>query len=167
MLRNKNKVLASLMAFAAVLFGVAVSLPTDGVFGTAAAAVPCSGGGDGPNNGRRRHRTATSSSALAFAVPGTPTSSLGSSIITARLQQQRQPSRQQPRPPTVLFDKKTKKASAANANGKGGGAGFGSSSSALRPPEPSRALFPYTGTVRPGRQSPQRVVVDEAIAKPD
>jgi methionyl aminopeptidase len=30
-----------------------------------------------------------------------------------------------------------------------------------------KAAFPYTGSVRPGAQSPRRVVVDESIAKPD
>jgi methionyl aminopeptidase len=30
-----------------------------------------------------------------------------------------------------------------------------------------KSTFPYTGTVRPGKQSPQRVVLDESIVKPD
>ena len=52
---------------------------------------------------------------------------------------------------------------------KGSGGGFGnvmkdimSSSSATAP-----STFPFTGTVRPGNQSPQRIVVDESIIKPD
>ena len=53
---------------------------------------------------------------------------------------------------------------------KGSGGGFGnvmkdilssSSSSATAP------TFPFTGTVRPGKQSPQRIVMEESIVKPD
>jgi hypothetical protein len=53
---------------------------------------------------------------------------------------------------------------------KSSGGGFGnvvkdilSSSSTTAPPN----TFPFTGTVRPGKQSPQRIVMDESIVKPD
>lgn len=55
---------------------------------------------------------------------------------------------------------------------KGSGGGFGSvvkdmmmSSSASS--SPTAKTFPYTGTTRPGKLSPQRVVIDESIIKPD
>lgn len=55
-------------------------------------------------------------------------------------------------------DKKKKKKS---SNG-GGGGGFASALQQLQ----SKA-FPYAGELRPGKQSPQRVVLDASIVKPD
>jgi methionyl aminopeptidase len=49
---------------------------------------------------------------------------------------------------------------------KGGGAG-GGSAGAKSPPSSRTATFPYAGSVRPGTQSPQRLVLDESIVKPD
>ena len=43
---------------------------------------------------------------------------------------------------------------------RSGGGGFGGAS-------PKQDKFPYTGSVRPGVQSPQRVVLEESIVKPD
>jgi len=59
---------------------------------------------------------------------------------------------------TVLFHNKKKKRSSGSG---GGGGGF----AAFRTGAPTS--FPFTGTVRPGQQSPQRVVVQDDIVKPD
>ena len=66
---------------------------------------------------------------------------------------------------TRLYEKKRTKGSS--------GGGFGSvvkdimMSSALLSNTDTTKTFPFTGTTRPGKQSPQRVVVDESIIKPD
>lgn len=52
----------------------------------------------------------------------------------------------------------SKKKSSSGAAGKG----FASALRDLR-----NDAFPYAGGVRPGNQSPQKVVVDESIMKPD
>jgi len=53
--------------------------------------------------------------------------------------------------------------------GSGGGKGFGgggmSPAAALK--ELQKDSFPYAGAIRPGQQSPQRTVLDNAIVKPD
>lgn len=61
-------------------------------------------------------------------------------------------------PSTVLY-KKTGKRSPT-----GGSKGFGSSAT-TKSKETSR--FPYAGEIRPGKQSPQRIVVEESILQPD
>lgn len=60
---------------------------------------------------------------------------------------------------THLFMNK-KKAKKAPAKGKA--QGFASALKSL-----SNKSFPYAGTIRPGKQSPQRVVLDENIVLPD
>lgn len=61
---------------------------------------------------------------------------------------------------TALFKKaggkKTKKKAAA------GGGGFGAALKGFQ-----MSAFPYAGEVRPGNQTPQRVVMEEGIVKPD
>lgn len=57
---------------------------------------------------------------------------------------------------SALFERKQKKKVRKKPQGFGG---------ALR--ELQTQTFPYAGEVRPGRQSPQRVVSDASIAKPD
>lgn len=56
---------------------------------------------------------------------------------------------------TSLYHNKKKKRSSST------GGGFGSA------PSKGSSAFRYAGAVLPGRQSPQRVVADEAIVKPD
>ena len=79
-------------------------------------------------------------------------------VAVPSLQQRYEPSIKVPRS-TQLHEKKRT---------KGSGGGFGSvvkdmmsSSSA------ATKTFPFTGAIRPGNQSPQRVVVEEGIMKPD
>jgi methionyl aminopeptidase len=45
---------------------------------------------------------------------------------------------------------------------KNTGGGFGGMSSSS-----TKDSFPYAGSIRPGVQSPQRIVLDESIVKPD
>lgn len=59
---------------------------------------------------------------------------------------------------TVLFDKKSGKKKVSATSSKG----FGS---ALR--DLQKNSFQYAGAIRPGKQSPQKVVVDASIIKPD
>ena len=65
---------------------------------------------------------------------------------------------------TQLYDKK---------RSRGGGGGFGNVvKDILSPSSPSsiaepKNTFPFTGSIRPGKQSPQRIVMDESIVKPD
>ena len=61
---------------------------------------------------------------------------------------------------TRLFHN-NKKTTKRNSNGNSAGGGFASFRGS---PD---VTFPYTGTVRPGNQSPQRIVVQEDIVKPD
>ena len=61
---------------------------------------------------------------------------------------------------TCLFHNQKKKRSSKGS----AGAGF---ASAFRNSPYDDDVFPYTGTVRPGQQSPQRVVLQEDIVKPD
>ena len=62
---------------------------------------------------------------------------------------------------TVLFKKRS---TSTNKNGgdKPKAKGF---AGALR--ELQQNSFPYAGTIRPGRQSPQKIVIDDSIMKPD
>ena len=55
-----------------------------------------------------------------------------------------------------------KRSSNKKKNGASTSKGFGG---ALR--ELQANSFPYAGTIRPGNQSPQRIVIQEAIMKPD
>jgi hypothetical protein len=57
---------------------------------------------------------------------------------------------------TALFKKRVAKSKTS------GGTGF---SSALR--DLRNNSFPYAGSIRPGVQSPQKIVIDESIMKPD
>lgn len=57
-----------------------------------------------------------------------------------------------------------KKVSKKKGGATGGGRGFASVASSVMSETDN---FPYAGSVRPGRQSPRRVVVDEKIALPD
>ncbi len=52
---------------------------------------------------------------------------------------------------------------------KGSGGGFGNVMKDIMPSSSATApsTFPFTGTLRPGNQIPQRIVVDESIVKPD
>jgi hypothetical protein len=59
---------------------------------------------------------------------------------------------------TPLYDKKRTTA----ASSKGGNGGFGNIVKDMM-----STTFPYTGALRPGKQSPQRIVLDETIVKPD
>ena len=59
---------------------------------------------------------------------------------------------------TRLFHNQKKKRNNNNSSGAGFASPFRNS---------LEQVFPYTGTVRPGQQSPQRVVLQEDIVKPD
>ena len=61
---------------------------------------------------------------------------------------------------TRLFHNKA--SSKKRGSSSSGGGGFGQALRELR-----TASFPYSGTIKPGKQSPQRVVLDEHIVKPD
>lgn len=61
---------------------------------------------------------------------------------------------------TVLFKKRP--SSAKNNGDKPKSKGFASALRELR-----ENSFPYAGTIRPGKQSPQKIVLDESIMKPD
>lgn len=64
---------------------------------------------------------------------------------------------------TVLFDKKGgKKTQPKKRQSSGSTKGFGAALKDLR-----SNSFPYAGAIRPGKQSPQKVVVDASIMKPD
>ena len=53
-----------------------------------------------------------------------------------------------------------KKRSSSGGGGQGFGGGGGSAATVID-------RFPYAGTIRPGKQSPQRIVVDSSIVLPD
>jgi len=59
---------------------------------------------------------------------------------------------------TALF----KKRSVTKSKDKPQGKGFGAALRDLR-----NNSFPYAGSIRPGTQSPQKIVIDESIMKPD
>lgn len=64
---------------------------------------------------------------------------------------------------TILFDKKGgKKSQTKKKQSSGSAKGFGTALKDLR-----SNSFQYAGTIRPGKQSPQKVVVDASIMKPD
>ena len=71
-------------------------------------------------------------------------------------------------PASVLYmnKKKSKKksSSSSSSSSSSGGGGFGGFATATVDPF---AKFPFAGEIRPGKQLPQRVVVDESIIKPD
>ena len=71
-------------------------------------------------------------------------------------------------PSSVLYmnKKKSKKksSSSSSSSSSSGGGGFGGFATATVDPF---AKFPFAGEIRPGKQLPQRVVVDESIIKPD
>jgi hypothetical protein len=81
-------------------------------------------------------------------------------VVTALVPVQQQQQQQQWRKHVVtpLYDKKRTTA----ASSKGGNGGFGNIVKDMM-----STTFPYTGTLRPGKQSPQRIVLDETIVKPD
>lgn len=62
---------------------------------------------------------------------------------------------------TTLFNKK-KKATKKKKGDRSTPKGF---AGALR--DLQKNAFPYSGGIRPGKQSPQKVVLDESIMKPD
>lgn len=59
---------------------------------------------------------------------------------------------------TILFEKKSGKKKISASSSKGFGA-------ALR--DLQKSSFQYAGTIRPGKQSPQKIVLDASIMKPD
>lgn len=64
---------------------------------------------------------------------------------------------------TILFDKKGgKKTQTKKRQSSGSSKGFGAALKDLR-----SNSFQYAGTIKPGKQSPQKVVVDASIMKPD
>ncbi|CAB9500752.1 Methionine aminopeptidase 1 [Seminavis robusta] len=74
--------------------------------------------------------------------------------------------------------RKSKKGSSKSKKRTSSGGGFGSSSSTSTAtaatgtttagsPPAWASRFPFAGTVRPGAQTPQKIVVDESIVKPD
>jgi len=67
---------------------------------------------------------------------------------------------------TLLYmnKKKKNKKRTTKSDGGGGGMGFAAAVSSTLPRRPS---FPYAGAIRPGLQSPQKIVVEESIVKPD
>lgn len=67
---------------------------------------------------------------------------------------------------TKLFHNNKKK-KITPAKGFGGGTAASAASSRGNLNTVKQDTFPYSGTVRPGQQSPQRVVLEEGIAKPD
>jgi hypothetical protein len=60
-----------------------------------------------------------------------------------------------------------KKKSSNKPNSSGGSVGKGFASAAASSVISMTDHFPYAGSIRPGRQSPQRVVMDEKITLPD
>jgi methionyl aminopeptidase len=82
-------------------------------------------------------------------------SCLVSDFTTTAFMNPRCPSSVSETPTTTLFMDKKKTGKPRSS----GGGGFGA---ALQTPS-----FSYAGSVRPGKQSPQRVVLDESIVKPD
>ena len=60
---------------------------------------------------------------------------------------------------TSLFKKKA----SGKKKSSSGGKGFGAAVKQIKKED----SFPYAGTIRPGVQSPQKVVIDESIMKPD
>lgn len=63
---------------------------------------------------------------------------------------------------TILFHNKKKGKKSSGAAGKG----FGAASSARAPPK-SIDRFPYAGDLRPGTQTPQKIVTVDSILQPD
>lgn len=86
-------------------------------------------------------------------------------LISTRQQNQQQQQNAAASSSTELFHNKKKKITPAKGFGGGTAASAASSRSNLNTVK--QDTFPYSGTVRPGQQSPQRVVLAEGIAKPD
>jgi hypothetical protein len=86
---------------------------------------------------------------------------ISTATIFAFQPQQQQPQQQlQPslrHSTTVLYKR-------SSSSSGGGGGGFGSANS---PKQDRFANFPFSGTIRPGQQSPQRKVVAKEILKPN
>ena len=71
---------------------------------------------------------------------------------------------------TTLFmnnKKKGSKKKTRSSGGGGGGFGAGSSSASSTTSTTIKDSFPYAGAIRPGLQSPKRVVLSDDIMKPD
>ena len=94
---------------------------------------------------------------------------IGPRTVPSPQQQQQQLARY----PLHFESKSTQLQEKKRTKGSSGGSGFGNvvkdilSSSSTTASAPSSSTFPFTGTVRPGKQSPQRIVMDEIIMKPD